>query len=207
MAMVFATGVSWHYQIKYGNITWPLFAVLVISYMLKDRIKDLLRYYFAHKLGNKYFDKKANIEIGKHRVGEIKEGFDFVSRNRIPQEVLSMRDNASFEKNESRIFEEKVLLFRQVIGVNDAALASIADYPMRGINEIMRLHLTRFTQKMDNPDVPVDVLEEDGSISVVKVKKVYYINVVFLLTHDGKSKYHHFRIAMTRNGVIGIDEI
>ena len=32
--------------------------VLVISYMLKDRIKDLLRYYFAHKLGNKYYDKK-----------------------------------------------------------------------------------------------------------------------------------------------------
>ena len=55
-------------------ITWPLFIVLVVSYMLKDRIKDLLRYYFAHKLGNKYYDKKAVVTIGKNRVGEIKEG-------------------------------------------------------------------------------------------------------------------------------------
>ena len=58
-----------------GNITWPLFIVLVVSYMLKDRIKELLRYYFAHKLGNKYYDKKAGVTIGKNLVGYIKEGF------------------------------------------------------------------------------------------------------------------------------------
>ena len=71
VAMIFATAVGWMTQLKFGNITWPLFIVLVISYMMKDRIKELMRFYFAHKLGNKYFDKKAKISIGKRNIGEV----------------------------------------------------------------------------------------------------------------------------------------
>ena len=106
-AMIFATAVAWFTQVKYGNITWPLFLVLVVSYMLKDRIKDLLRYYFAHKLGNKYYDKKASVTIGKNLVGEIKEGFDFISMSRTPEHVRKLRDDAAMVEDESRIFDEK----------------------------------------------------------------------------------------------------
>ena len=207
VAMIFATAVAWFSQIKYGNITWPLFIVLVVSYMLKDRIKDLLRYYFAHKLGNKYYDKKAVIAIGKNRVGEIKEGFDFISEDKTPAEVLKMREKASFVEDESRIFEEKVLLYRKHITIDDVALAANDDYPMRGINEIMRLHLNRFTHKMDNSEVPVDSIDENGNIRIQRVEKIYYVNIVFLLQHDGSEEYHHFRISMSRNGVVDIIKI
>ena len=37
--MIFATGIAFAFQQKYGNFTIPLFVALVISYMLKDRIK------------------------------------------------------------------------------------------------------------------------------------------------------------------------
>lgn len=206
-AMIFATAVAWYTQVKYGNITWPLFIVLVISYMLKDRIKDLLRYYFAHRLGNKYYDKKATITIGKTSVGEIKEGFDFISASKTPAEVLKMREKASSVEDESRIFEEKILLYRKHVTIDDVALSRNDDYPMRGINEIMRLHMNRFTNKMDNPQVPIDSVEEDGSICSVNVQKIYYVNIVFQLQHDGEVEYHHFRVIMTRDGILSIDEI
>ena len=80
-------------------------------------------------------------------------------------------------------------------------LKSVDEYPMRGVNEIMRLHLTRFTQKMDNPQVPVDMVDENGDIRCIDVQKIYYVNIVFQLQHDGSVEYHHFRITMTRNGV------
>ena len=207
VAMIFATAVAWYSQVKYGNITWPLFIVLVISYMLKDRIKDLLRYYFAHRLGNKYYDKKATITIGKNRVGEIKEGFDFISETKTPAEVLKMREQASSVEDESRIFEEKVLLYRKHVTIDDVALAANDDYPMRGINEIMRLHLNRFTHKMDNPEVPIDSIDDKGNILQLKVQKLYYVNIVFQLQHDTETEYHHFRISMTRNGVIDIEKV
>ena len=207
VAMIFATAVAWYSQVKYGNITWPLFIVLVISYMLKDRIKDLLRYYFAHRLGNKYYDKKATITIGKNRVGEIKEGFDFISETKTPAEVLKMREQASSVEDESRIFEEKVLLYRKHVTIDDVALAANDDYPMRGINEIMRLHLNRFTHKMDNPEVPIDSIDDKGNILQLKVQKLYYVNIVFQFQHDTETEYHHFRISMTRNGVIDIEKV
>ena len=207
VAMIFATAAAWITQTRFGNITWPLFVVLVISYMLKDRIKDLMRYYFAHRLGNKYYDNKAVITIGKKRVGEIKEGFDFVSSGSMPVEVKTLRESAAGIDEEANIIEEKVLLYRKHLSMDNEALASNDDYPMRGINEIMRLHLTRFTLKMDNPEVPVDTLDSDGTVKTVLVDKVYYINVVFNFRHDSGSEYHHFKIAMTRDGVLSVETL
>ena len=207
VAMVFATAVSWHSQQKYGSVTWPLFVALVVSYMLKDRIKDLLRYYFAHKLGNKYFDKKATIAIGNTKVGAIKEGFDFISESKIPDEVKALRDRSSFVEEESSIFEEKVLLYRQRVFLDDKAMTIKEQYPRRGLNEILRLHLNRFTQKMDNPQMTIDTMDDEGSISHLTVQKIYYVNVVFQMVHDGEIQYQQFRIGMSRDGVFEVVKI
>ena len=207
VAMIFATGVAWHTQVKYGNITWPLFIVLVVSYMLKDRIKDLLRYYFAHRLGDKYFDKKAIVAIGEKRIGVIKEGFDFISRSKTPDVVMKKREMASFVEDESHIFEEKILLYRKHVEISDSALAQVDAYPMKGVNEIIRLHLNRFTHKMDNPEVPIYSFDADGNMQTASIQKIYYVNIVFQLQHDSDIEYHHFRITMTRNGVQAIDKI
>ena len=147
------------------------------------------------------------ITIGKNCVGEIKEGFDFISEAKTPAEVLNKREKASFVEDESRIFEEKVLLYRKRVTIDNAALAANDDYPMRGINEIMRLHLNRLTHKMDNPEVPIDSIDGNGNIQLHKVEKIYYVNIVFQLQYDEVAEYHHFRISMSRNGVIDIIQI
>ena len=207
VAMIFATAVAWLIQVRYGNITWPLFVALVVSYMMKDRIKDLMRYYFAYKLGNKYYDKKAGVTIGKKKVGLIKEGFDFISLDNTPEEVVRLRERASSVEDESRVFDEKVMLYRKRLTIDDEALSEISDYPLTGINEIMRLHLNRFTHKMDNPKISIDTLDGEGNLKSVSVSKTYYINIVFQLQHDSEVEYHHFRIVMSRDGVIQVDKI
>lgn len=207
VAMIFATAVAWLIQVRYGNITWPLFVALVVSYMMKDRIKDLMRYYFAHKLGNKYYDKKASITVGKKRVGEIKEGFDFITLSKTPQEVINLRNKASYVEDEYRIYEEKIMLYRKRVKIDDVALSSNDDYPMHGINDIIRLHMSRFTNKMDNSSVPVKTFEEDGNIETIDVQKIYFINMVFQLRHDDNCRYHCFKITMTKDGVLDVNEI
>lgn len=207
LAMIFATAVAWFAQLKYGNITGPLFIVLVVSYMLKDRIKDLMRYYFAHRLGNKYFDNKAEVRIHDHKVGVIKEGVDFISDAKTPHEVMEIRGRSSLVEAENRIFEEKVLLYRKRVIINGQQLRSASVYPVKGINEILRFHMHRFTQKMDNPEVPVDTVDRDGVLTSVKVQKIYYINVVMQLLSDGETSLRRFRIVMTRNGILAIENM
>lgn len=207
LAMIFATAVAWFAQLKYGNITGPLFVVLVVSYMLKDRIKDLMRYYFAHRLGNKYFDNKAEVRIQEHKVGVIKEGVDFISENNTPREVIDLRGRSSLVEAENRIFEEKILLYRKRVVIDHEQLRQASTYPVKGLNEILRFHMHRFTQKMDNSEVPVDTLDSEGRIVTVKVQKIYYINLLMQLVEGESVSYRRFRIVMTRNGIIGVEDM
>ena len=140
-------------------------------------------------------------------MGQIKEGFDFISLKNTPVPVLKHRERASFVEDESRIFDEKVMLYRKRLTIDAKVLASVDDYPMSGVNDIMRLHLNRFTHKMDNPKISIDTLDADGNLKSMNVRKTYYINVVFQLKHDQQTKYQHFRIVMSRDGVIQINEI
>lgn len=55
--------------------------------------------------------------------------------------------------------------------------------------------------------VPIDHISPDGRISTVKVQKIYYINAVFQLCHGENAEYRHFRILMTRNGILKVEEI
>lgn len=57
----------------------PLFIALVVSYMFKDRIKDLMHYWFANKLGSKFYDYKIKLVMHGEPVGWGKEGCDFVN--------------------------------------------------------------------------------------------------------------------------------
>lgn len=207
LAMIFATAVAWFAQLKYGNITGPLFVVLVVSYMLKDRIKDLMRYYFAHRLGNKYFDNKAEVRIHDKSVGVIKEGVDFISEHKTPKEVMELRDRSSLVEAENKIFEEKILLYRKRVVINNEQLSSASVYPVKGINEILRFHMHRFTQKMDNPEVPVDTLGADDNLTTVKVQKIYYINIVMQLIDGSDVLLRRFRVVMTRDGILGVEDM
>ena len=199
LAMIFATAVAWFAQLKYGNITGPLFVVLVVSYMLKDRIKDLMRYYFAHRLGNKFFDNKAQIKIQDRVVGEIKEGVDFISDSQTPREVLDVRSRSSLVEAENRIFEEKILLYRKRVVLDSGSLNSDSMYHLNGINEILRFHTHRFTQKMDNPEVPVNTLDDEGRVQTVRVQKIYYINLVMQLCEGKNTNY--------KNGILAVEEM
>ena len=207
LAMIFATSVAWFAQLRWGNITGPLFIVLVVSYMLKDRIKDLMRYYFAHRLGNKYFDNKAEVRILDHKVGLIKEGVDFISENKTPSEIMDIRGRSSLVEAENRIFEEKILLYRKRIVIDNEQLGLASAYPVKGINEILRFHMHRFVQKMDNPEVPVDTVDGEGRVATVKVQKIYYINVVMQLVEGTATSLHRFRIVMTRKGILDVQKI
>ncbi len=207
LAMIFATAVAWFAQLKYGNITGPLFVVLVVSYMLKDRIKDLMRYYFAHRLGNKYFDNKAEVRIHDKSVGVIKEGVDFISEHKTPKEVMELRGRSSLVEAENKIFEEKILLYRKRVVIDNEQLSAASVYTVNGINDILRFHMHRFTQKMDNPEVPVDTLGSDGNLTTVKVQKIYYINIVMQLIDGSDVSLRRFRVVMTRDGILGIEKM
>lgn len=207
LSMIFATVVSFSFQQKFGNFTTPLFIALVVSYMLKDRIKELMRFYFAHRIGSKYFDNKATISIKEQPIGWMKEGMDFLSENKVPSEVMAIRSRSPLLQAENRISDEKIILYRKSVHIDRDKLESNNIYPTDGINDIIRLHVNSFIQKMDNPQVPLYMLDENNRPVGMACDKVYFLNIVLQYRYDDKIEYKRFRITVSRSGIDAIDEM
>ena len=207
LSMIFATIVSFYFQQRYGNFTWPFFLVLVISYMGKDRIKELARYYFAHRKGRKYFDNKAKISIGERTIGWIKEGVDFLQRSKIPQEVMRLREKDKIAPAEQFIMDDKVLLYRKWVHIDRAEMAANNIYHTDGINDIIRLNVNSLIHKMDNPYLSLPRLDAENNLHCIDCKKVYFLNIVMQYQFDGKTDYKRFRVSLSRNGIESIKEI
>lgn len=207
VSMIFATVVAFIFQQKYGNFTIPLFIALVVSYMLKDRIKELLRFYYAHKRRGKYFDNKTTVSINDKLIGWSKEGFDFISQRDIPQVVSKIRGRSPLLEADNRYTQERVFLYRKQFMLDRLSLDGTSEYHIEGVNEIIRYNFNNFMYKTDNPEVPLFSLDKSGKINRLLGSKIYYINFVFQLIDKDSEIYKRYRIVFSRSGIKEIEEL
>jgi hypothetical protein len=206
LSMVFATAIAFSFQLKYGNFTMPFFVALVVSYMLKDRIKEVTRYYFAHKLGRRFFDHRTDISLSEHNIGWSKESMDFAPENKVPEDVLKTRNRSAILEADNRNNREKIILYRKLVRLNRRSLSECSQYPTKGMNDIIRFNVSNFIQKMDNPVVPLYSPGENDNIEIVKGEKMYYINLVMQLKNEKQSEYKRYRIVLNRKGIREIEK-
>lgn len=206
LSMVFATAIAFSFQLKYGNFTMPFFVALVVSYMLKDRIKEVMRFYYSHKLGRHFFDHRTDISLSEHNIGWSKESMVFAPENKVPEEVLKTRNRSAILEADNRNNNEKIILYRKLVRLNRRSLSECSQYPTSGMNDIIRFNVSNFTQKMDNPVVPLYSPGENGNIEIVKGEKMYYINLVMQLKNEKQSEYKRYRIVLNRKGIREIEK-
>lgn len=201
LSMVFATVVSFSFQRTYGNFTMPLFIALVVSYMFKDRIKDLMHYWFANKLGSKFYDYKIKLVVHGEPVGWGKEGCDFVNEEKLPVEIRARRGRVSDLEAGHSALREAVLVYRRRISIWNKRLEALSHYPLQGFNDIIRVNLRDFLRRMDSPHVPVYINEGRGEFHAEAAEKVYYVHFIIRYRYQGKTGYRRFRVCLTRRGV------
>lgn len=211
ISMIFATIVAFTFQQKYGNFTMPLFVALVVGYMLKDRIKELMRFYFASKLGGKYFDNKNYISVKDRKIGWIKEGVDFITEDKVPEEVVNLRNRSALLEIENRIHNEKILLYRKKVRIDRSKMNLIGSYDFTGVNDTVRFNITRICQRMGSPDIPVFALseQEDGTVKpdLISADRIYYLNFIVQIKQQDRLDYKRFRLVCQRTGILKIEEL
>lgn len=207
LAMIFATVVAFTVQSKYGNFSIPLFIALVISYMFKDRIKELMRFYLAGKLKTRLFDHKTTIKVKNNKIGWCKESFDFVPENKISKRVLKLRNRSQIMEVEQKSANEQIILYRKYMRINRYRLnKNYKHYEITGVNDIIRFNVSRFIKNMDNPKIPAYVLKDKTPINI-KGDKLYYINMIMKFQSEGNSNYRRYRIAFNRDGIKKVQKL
>lgn len=202
-AMVVATLSSFFFQQRYGNFTLPFLIALVVSYMFKDRLKDLLRLFFAKRVSNKVFDTRTDFHIKGRHIGWSKDSMDFIDGDKVLPEVIRLRDRLPLFDEVSGN-DEKIILFRKKVQIWPDELAKASPFPLKGINDILRYNITEFTRKMDNPSFPLSGTWENNDYQTIEGRKVYRLTFVIQCTYEGKTEYKRVVVKCDRNGIVKI---
>ncbi len=208
ISMLFATVVLFLSQSLYGPLTLPVFLALVIGYMFKDRIKEMLRVYFSRMVSSVLFDHKTRIYSDPHNpIGHCRESFDFIDEAKVPDRIMKIRDRDHITEIESEWVSESVLRYRKRIKLSSRAISSaFHDIDTDGINDIMRFNIADFTRRMGNPRKELFVLDEDD-YRRVKAERVYHINMILRYGGGDRVRYKRLRIVLNRRKIKRIETV
>jgi len=208
LSMLFATGVLFLSQSFYGPLTLPVFIALVIGYMFKDRIKEMLRMYFSRKVSSLLFDHKTHIySDSRHPIGHCRESFDFVDESKVPDRIMKIRDRDHITEIESDWVTESVLRYRKRIKLSYQAIPSAyRDIQTDGISDIIRFNVAEFTRHMGNPRKELFVLD-GNSFRRVKAERVYHLNMILRYGCDDRTRYKRLRIVLNRRKIKRIETV
>ena len=207
IAMIFATVITFFATQRYGNFTTDLFIVLVVSYMLKDRIKEITRYYFSSVLSKRYFDSKTKLSIRNQEIGWIKESFDFVDERKVPEEIMNLRNRTPLVEAENDIYNEQVILYRKWLSLSREEIEKYKEYHLSGINDITRFNLMNYVVKMDNSSIPINVFDKDNGYKTLAGTKVYFLYYILQYQSDTDTHYKKYRILFNRDGITSVNEL
>ncbi len=208
IAMTFATAAAFFARSTYSTVSMPLFFVLVVSYMFKDRIKDVISIYLGAKLRNRLFDHKRKFYFNaRETLGWWKESFTFLKTDKIPDTIVKLRARDHITEIENDWVGEKIILYRKQVKLFKRRFRSAYhDYPSDCIVDIMRLNISRFLSKMDNPEKPIYVGDQTNCQRIYG-NRVYHINMIMKYSESRQVRYKRFRLVLCQNGIKRIEEV
>ncbi|MDD2279322.1 MAG: hypothetical protein PHS05_09715, partial [Bacteroidales bacterium] len=154
-----------------------------------------------------YFDHKTKISLKGTHIGWSKESVDFITEDKVPDEVLKLRDRSAILEANNRAFTERIILYRKLVRIFREKLDSSIQYNTTGINDIIRFNISNYITKMDNSDFPLFVTGDDNSVKIIMGERVYYLNLLMQFKNDGQLVYKRYRVALNRDGIIDIEKI
>lgn len=193
LAMIFATLIAFLWQARYGAVSLPLFVALVVSYIFKDRLKDILREYMTGLLARRTFDRGLTIYQGASALGTCKELFGFMETRHLSSEIRTLRELADKQTPFLHAAEEIMYHRKRIV----LKRASTEGFDTQGILDISRINFEEFFRNMDGKTEKLLALDDSGestrccSVSGVKTYPVY---VVRRRTYGGAQGYSLFRL-------------
>ncbi len=207
IAMTFATAVAFWAQVRFTQISLNFFLILVVGYMMKDRIKEGLRRIFRSAASQYLFDRTTIITepVGSQRLGVCKEKVDYVRGESVPDDIQRLRRADDFATVAQAELSEVIVRYQKEVILDADDLAQTAT-GSAGVTDIIRWNVQRLLRDMDDPELEMDYVDlEDLSIGRIRAAKAYQVDVAFRFTFDdGDDKGHRvelFRLVLDRNGI------
>src|SRR5262249_22043963 len=145
-AMTFALTAAALFTTRWGVNTAGFFAAGTLVYVLKDRIKDLLKGYFAARLSTWLADYSVRIRHPASNVelGRCRETFSYLAPKSIPHEVYDLRHQGDAASIEVMAKPEIVLRHHKEVQLKRRAIVEGMHLEDYDVNDIIRFGLRHF---------------------------------------------------------------
>jgi hypothetical protein len=207
VAMAFATAVALWAQVRFTQVSLNFFLIMVVGYMMKDRIKEGLRRILSQVASRHLFDRTARIvdPVTGRCLGTCKEKVDYGRAVRVPEAVEALRSHDDFITVAQGELAETVLRYQKQV-VLDAELLPRTGPGPGGVTDIIRLNVERFLRDMDEPEYALEYVDlEDFSVGRVRGAKCYQVDLAFrFIVHEAKQErvsLQLVRLVLDRNGI------
>lgn len=209
IAMAATLVVTFWAQARYANVSMQFFLILVVAYMLKDRLKEGAKQSFARALRRRLWDRRVVITdpVGE-RLGQLWEKIQYEESEHVPAEVREIRrlgkDDAELEAEEE--LRETVFHYKKriVLQPSDWFLRRGG----RGVTDIVRFNVNRWLRDMDEPHEIIEFMDpKTQELTPLRAAKVYKVDVVFRFcaAEDEPPVSSLLRLVLDRRGIKRIE--
>ena len=208
IAMAVATSLAFYGQSEFGNITTSLFILLVVSYMVKDRMKDIFRDYFRRSVGARFYDRRKHLydSFWKKKLATVRERTTFVPLNKTAERIVTFRGQGPFEAQLARSEEESHLLYRKVVNMRAKTLRKLHNR-IQGLADITIVDLANMVRYLAVQSTTVPVVTGKNAVEVRSAKRVYHLNLIVDYRAGGERRLERFRLILDRDGIKRIEPV
>lgn len=210
VAMVFAVFTGIWAQMAYGLNTGPFIVALVLSYVLKDRIKDWIKRYYSAFIAYRLWDRSTQIIDPTHgeAVGRCREQVEYLSKSKIPAGIFKTRHAGTPDSVEAQAKQESCIRYNKEIRL-DGKNIGINHGRLSDVNDIMRFNIWRMLILADDPKHDVRLFNvRQGQVETVACPKVYHLNIL-LRFYSGLGQdlvsSERVRVVFDRDGIRHLD--
>lgn len=207
IAMAFATAIAFWAQVRFAQVSLNFFLILVVGYMMKDRIKEGMRRMLS-SFASRYLHDRATIitdPVTNEQLGVCKEKVDYIKPRQIPEDIQALRRADDFVTVSQGELSEVIIRYQKEIILEADELPRL-NAGSTGVTDIIRLNVQRFLRDMDEPEYALEYVDlEDLSVGRIRGAKSYQVDVAFRFTHDdAEDRGKHVeivRLVLDRNGI------
>ena len=194
----------------HGVSTAVLIAIIVAVYILKDRIKEVVREHLSHVVGRVLPARKLRIRdhLTGRRIGTCRQTFEFLDKHRLPVDIRHVRGFTHVQDLDEEK-REAVLGYRHRIAL-DARAIQEAPHPRQHVKHILRYSVAELQHRLSDPSVEVPCFDSDrGGFDVLRGPKVYHLNVVIRVSSGRYAEpvYHRLRAILSKDGLVRVEVV
>ena len=198
LASVFSFATMLWISTKYAVNTAIFIFFASISYVFKDRIKEIVKLVIHPKMLSRFPDYDTMIFIDSAspvRVGNVREKMQLVDKANVNPSVLSIREETRKHDLLYEELNEAILLYQREISFDIDSIVKLNPRSL-GIVDIMRYNISRYRPRMNEPDDDICFYDEkNNELCRTTGTRCYFLNLILKYTsyHQKKERYHYER--------------